>query len=292
MMKWNGVLRTLMLMMLPAVSVTAWGQVEEIDCQIVDRFDDTLWDVYGGFTDEVAGDGFRNLGIIEAGAGTWIYYDRTRFGEFDLNLRVDSLFFTGRGVPRLPEHLTATRLDLEYTVRMPGYTALRLGVAPGLYSELHHVGSDHLFVPFRVHGVYAPTLDASILAGVNVYPGFDQLIDPRVGIRWEMMDNFLLDLFYPKSEIAYRADRGLGARVGVEMREYLEYRLRSSDERKGLTINEYRAFAGVDYTARNGFRLMVLGGYAFDRELEFRNVAGKLSLDDAWFFRVGSGGAL
>ena len=275
-----------------AWSMPASAQYGSDYCQILDRFEDPIWHAYMGYVDRARIEGFRSVGMIEVGAGSGLLYFRTDFGEIDLKAAVDSVFFTGSGDVDMPGHVSAARLDLSYVIRLEDGHALRLGVEPGFYSEIEYADSDHLFYPFSIHGIRAFTPNVSGLAGLNFYPGFDRLVDPRFGIRWGISDYLLLDVFYPKTEIVFRPNVEWAVRAGVEFREYLEYQLKSRDDRKRLMMDETRLFVGVDKLITHDIQLMFQVGRLVDRSIDFRRFEMEKDLDNAYFFRIGVGGLI
>ncbi len=261
-------------------------------CVLLDHYEEPVWAAYAGFLDRSRGDGFRALGQWEWGAYSGLFYANTGFGEWDLKAGFDSIFFTGKGEHRLPSHLSAVRADLDYTLRLPNAYALRLGFAPGLYSEIHHVRSDHLFYPFRVHGIRAFSGDVSGLLGMNFYPGFDRWYDPQFGVRWMISDFLMLDAFYPRTELVFRPTLAWTTRAGVETEEILEYRLKSNDDRKGLRMKGTRIYVGVEYEMINQLAWMVQIGRRVDREMQFRRNYPTLAIDDGYYIQFGLGGKL
>ena len=275
-----------------ALAVVSRAQYEDGYCQIIDRLDDPIWEAYLGYAHEAGGDGLRKLGIIEFGITSGLLYFRTGVGEFDLVADLHSTSFTGRGDPDLPDLLLAAHLDIDYTVRSDDGYALRLGVAPGFYTESAYFGSDHLFYPFRIHGIRSFSPDTSALLGLNLYPGFHHLVKPRVGVRWAVSDYLLLDAFYPKTELVARPTYNWTVRAGVEIRDDLEYRLSGSDARKSLMLHDMRLYAGLDWLLTHNLQLQFQVARSTDRTLDFRRMEEKRDLDDTYYFRIGIGGLI
>ncbi len=273
-----------------SVPASAWHEADY--CQILDRMEKPIWHGYIGHAGRAQIKGFKNTAMTEVGAGAGLLYFRTDFGEIDLKAAVDSVFFTHSGGVRLPDHVSAARLDFSYVLRLDSGYAVRLGIEPGFYSEIEYVSSDHLFYPFSVHGIHAVNPDLSVFAGLNFYPGFDRLIDPRVGVRWNISDYLLLDAFYPKSEVVFRPTLDWSARVGVEYRNHMEYHLKNQDDRKHLLMDETRLYMGVDKLITHDIQLMLQIGRLVNRSLDFRRYEREKDLDDTVFFRIGVGGRI
>ncbi len=261
-------------------------------CQLLDRLDEPIWEAYAGAVDSSSIEDFRRTSMLEAGFSAGLFYFRTGIGEFDIRAAVDSIYFTRSGGINLPDHLSAARLDLNYVLRLDDGYALRLGMEPGFYSEIEYAGRDHIFYPFSLHGISAFSPNLSALAGLNFYPGFDRLVDPRLGLRWEISDYLLLDAFYPKSEIVFRPTFDWTARAGVEFREYLEYQLKDRDDRKRIMLDETRIYLGVERLITHQMQLMFQVGRLVDRSIDFRRIEREQDIDNAYFFRIGVGGLL
>lgn len=261
-------------------------------CQILDRFEEPIWLGYAGYVNKARIQGFDDVGMAEAGVASGLFYLHTDFGEVDLQAAVDSVFFSGGSDARLPGHVSAARLDLNYVLRFEYGYALRLGVEPGFYSEIAHANTDHIFYPFSIHGLRSFTPNISGLAGLNFYPGFDRLIDPRLGIRWAISDYMMLDLFYPKTEFVFRPTIDWAFRAGVEIREYLEYQLKSTDDRERLMMDETRIYLGADCLLTDTIQLSVRAGRVVDRNIDFKRFDLEKKIEDAYFVRIGIGGLI
>lgn len=270
----------------------AFAWYESDYCQILDRMEEPIWHGYIGYASRAQIRGFKKTAMTEFGAGGGLLYFRTDFGEIDLKAAVDSILFTRSGGVELPGHISAARLNLSYVLRLDHGYAVRLGIEPGFYSEIEYISSDHIFYPFSLHGIHAITPDLSALAGLNFYPGFDRLIDPRVGVRWNISDYLLLDAFYPKTEIVFRPTLDWSARAGVEYRNNMEYHLKKRDDRKHLIMDETRLYFGVEKLITHQVQVMFQAGRLVNRSLDFRRFEREKDMDDAFFFRIGVGGVI
>ena len=274
-------------------ATVAFAQYDGDYCQLVDRYEEPLWNAYIGYVSEAAGgETIEKLGILEFGGGAGLFYYHTYFGEFDLKVQVDAISFTGRGTTNMPGLLAAAHADLDYTLKLQDGYSVRLGMAPGVYSHIMHVNGDHVFYPFRLHGIRAFSPNVSGLAGLNFYPGFHRLIDPTVGVRWALSDFLLLDIFYPRTDIVFRPSVNWALRAGVEIDRTSEFRLKRKDERDSLILDQTRLSLRLDRLLDNDWLLMFELGRIVDRSLEFRREQASQKLEDAYYFRIGLGGHL
>lgn len=273
-------------------AVSAIGKQPQPFCQILDRPDDLIWHVQGGYADGAKVAGGPRLRMWESRGSAGLFYSRTRVGEFDLRFKMDATTFVERGDLRMPDLVAAARLDLDYVVRLQDGYALRLGVAPGLYSQITHMNTDHLYYPFLLHGLYAFNPEATAVFGFNVYPGFDRILEPRVGVRWGISDYLKLDLFYPATEVVFRPAVGWALRAGVDFKRKTQYRLKSSDDRHSLIMKETRLYLGLDHMISPQLQFMFRIGRIVDRDLDFRRGTPARGVDDSGYFHIGIGGVI
>lgn len=262
-------------------------------CQILDRIEDPIWETYLGYAtredvkDPEAGDS----GMVEIGAHTGLFYFYGPAGVLDLRAGFDTLFFTHGAGLGLPLQVTAARLDLDYIMRFEDGYALRLKLEPGFYSTLRNLGWRDLYVPFGLSGIRAVSPDISIETGIAFFPGFDRLADPRILMRWELSDLFLLDAGYPGSRLIFRPDLHWAFTTGFEVQQYMEYRLKRGDERRAFRYEETRFFAGIEHMFADHLQWMFEAGHIVNRSVHFGRGPGA-DLDNAYYFRIAFGGLL
>jgi hypothetical protein len=268
------------------------AQSGEDFCPILDRFDDTVWGLHFTVLAPSKVKGAGDTTMLQVGGEAGVFFLRTDFGELDVRAEWLSTAFTSRADIQLPQLLTLLRVNLDYTLRLPDNYALRVGFAPGLYSQITHVDADHLFYPFRLHGIYTFDENLSALAGLNLYPGFSRIIEPQLGVRWQISDYLLLDAFYPQSEMVFRPNVDWAIRAGVAFLNAQEYGLKKSDDRHQFSMEETRLYAGVDRVINHQLLLMLRFGRVVDRNFDFKRQDRSRDVEDALFFQVGVGGLL
>ncbi len=273
-------------------TVSALGKQPQPFCQILDQQDDLIWHVRGGYAEGGKVAGGANLRMLESGGGAGLFYSRTAVGEFDLRFKADATTFVERGDLRMPDQVAAVRLDLDYVARLQDGYALRVGIAPGFYSQITHVNMDHFYYPFLLHGLYAFNPEVTGVFGFNVYPGFDRVLEPRVGVRWGISDFLLLDLFYPATEVVFRPTVGWALRAGVDFKRKTQYRLKRSDDRHSLIMKETRMYLGLDHMISPQMRFMFRIGRIVDRDLDFRRGTPARGIDDSGYIQIGIGGVI
>lgn len=270
----------------------SFAQQGEAYCPLLDRMEEPIGHVSFGFVPESRIERFGHMGQLEMGGGAGLLYRRTVFGEWDVRAAFDAIYLTGDDGIRLPGYLAAIRLDIDYIYRMHDGYALRLGGAPGFYSEFSHLETDHFAFPFHVHGIRAFRPDLSALLGLHVYPGFDRLLSPRAGVRWVISDYLMLDAFYPRTEAIIRPGFEWIIRAGMEIRKNMEYHLKGSDDRKRFMMDETRMYIGVDRLMLNDAHFIFRLGRVVNRNVDFGRFEPGKNVSDAYFVQFGIGSYL
>lgn len=272
-------------------SVSAWAQGEYPFCQIMDRVDDPAWAAQGSFVvpADVTPVG-KSLGIFDLSGGGGIGYFRSDLGDIDLTGDYDVMLLDGSGGINLPDQLGSLSLTAALTCRNADGQALRLSASPGIYSDLQEAAWKSFYVPFAVEGIQTFSPEVSGVLGLAFFPGFDQFVDPRIGIRWAVNDVLLIDLMYPESRITVAPAEGWELYTGIKSSQTPEWNL--DDGRGSLSMDEMRAYVGVAHPLNEQFRMMYQAGLVFDREIEFAHQSPKYGVDDAVYLTVGIGGAL
>jgi hypothetical protein len=284
-------MKTLFCLML-ASPVLALAQGNYPFCQILDRVDAPPWEVHGGYltsadVDEEGGDDFGILGV-EGGGG--LAYFQTGYGDIDLTGSYEVQAFTADGGIGLPDHLGAVALNGAYIWRNPDGRAVKVTASPGFRSDLEEMTSEAFYIPisFSVIRSFSPVLSGYI--GVAVYPWYEQYFDPRFGIRWAIHESLLLDLMYPESKLSLSPEDGWDMYAGLRINNMPQWTI--EDDRESIMIDETRAYVGVNHPVTSELRMMYQVGLVFNRSVDFAKEQEESNVDDAFYVRVGVGGAL
>ncbi len=262
-------------------------------CQILDGTEAPAWQADVEYTakGQVSGDGGSDVSVWNIGGGGGLYYWRTSAGDIDLTGAYDVWFWDGNGGIALPDRTAALRLRADYIVRNWDGSALRVGIKPGIYSDTEELSFDSIYVPFEVLGIQAFNPRVSGLIGVAIYPGFDRVFDPRFGVRMAAADSVRVDVMYPESRVTFRPD-DWELYAGIRHDAVNEFRLEEDDARKQFSFRETRAYFGSAWPAGEALRMEAEVGIAFNREVDFKREAPGRDIEDAWYIRIGIGGAL
>ncbi len=262
-------------------------------CQILDGTEAPAWRAYADYTGagRVKTDGGRDIAVWTLGGGGGLYYWRTGAGDIDLAGEYDLRFWDGSGGIALPNRTAALRVRADYVARNWDGSALLIGIRPGIYSDLEELSFDSLYMPVEVLGIQAFNPRISGVIGVAIYPGFDRAFDPRFGVRMAAAERVRVDVMYPESRVIVRPD-DWELFAGLRHDAVNEFRLEDDDARKMMAYRETRAYVGTAWPVGDLFRMQAEAGLSFNREIDFKREAPGRDVEDAWYIRIGIGGAL
>ncbi|MCS6771643.1 MAG: hypothetical protein NZ740_06410 [Kiritimatiellae bacterium] len=271
----------------------SWAQEPYPFCQILDGTELPAWQAAIDYTASarVQADVGDDISIWRFLGGGGLYYWRTQAGDVDLSGLYDLWAWEGDGGIDLPDLTAALRLKADYTYRTWAGSAVRVGFKPGFYTTLEDVSFESLYFPFEVLGIQTFNPQISGVIGVAIYPGFDRVFDPRFGVRVAPVPEVRVDLMYPESRVVYRPAEW-EVFGGVRHEAVNEFRLEDGDPRELIGFRETRAYVGGAWPATEVLRIQVDVGLAFNREVDFESEAPARDVEDAWFVRIGVGGAL
>jgi hypothetical protein len=260
---------------------------------ILDAPQETFWDARFGWVIPAKSDSetWGSVSMIELSAwGSLMYWETAQQADFDVRGKWDSLILqgfdgTGSGYP-----MTAARISMQYSQRFANNYGLRLRVEPGLYTAFEGLSSKDFGVPFGILGTYDASERVGAILGVNVYPGFDQVVDPEIGIRFVPDEVISMHLGYPETRVKFRPYEDVGLDVGTHFLLWPEFQMDDDDARKRIMYDEARVFGEFSWTRNRLSRWYIQLGYAFNREIDFEKVEGPVDIDNNFYIRFGLGG--
>lgn len=237
-----------------------------------------------------------DLGIWELSGWGYLYYQENELGgDLDIKAKVDMQVLNGFDGVSSGYPLTMARLSLRYAQRyIDGYGAQFI-FEPGLYSGMEQFSGKDFAWPFGIIGTRALSPESAVQLGLNIYPGFDQVVDPVLGYRWtrgqiDVGPVVTLDLGYPETRIEIRTTPAASFEAGIRIRNWPEYQMGKDDERERVSYDETRLWFGTGLALNEAVTLNLEVGYTLDRELAFEKAADPISIDDAGYFRIGLSG--
>lgn len=262
---------------------------------IMDEPQETFWDTRLGFVfpSKTSSTLWDDVSIIELSAwGSLMYWETTFGADFDIRGKWDSFILQGFDGTSSGYPLTAARISMQYSQRFENNYGLRLRAEPGLYTAFEGLGGEDFGVPFGILGTYDANEAVGGIFGINIYPGFDQVVDPEMGIRYVPNEAFSLHAGYPETRLKFRPYEDAGLDIGMRFMLWPEFQMDENDARERIMYDESRLFGEFSWTRDRLSRWYVQLGYAFNREIDFEKAEGPIDVDDGFYIQFGLGGLL
>lgn len=206
--------------------------------------------------------------------------------DFDLQGLWDTMLLDVNGDAGDIYPLTMARVRLVWTQRFEENYTFEGEASPGLYSGFETVSGDDFSVPFGGRWIVPITPDFSVFAGANVYPTFDFVFDPRLGLRLAQGDSVVFDLGYPETRIVLTPGPQFRFTGGVRVSLWPEYNM-GNDVRERIRYDETRIYANFDLGVGEYTSLSLYGGVLMNREIAFESQAEDVKIDDGVFVGIG-----
>lgn len=259
-----------------------------MECPILDMPFFESWGLEAGGVGEAETDapGWENVSVAEASAwGRIGDFENDWGGDLDLRALVDTMVLTFNDYDDAYA-LTMARVNLQWSQRFEGGTGFEVDAAPGLYSSFDTFKSDDFAVPCGASFVQALNPHVAGFLGASVYPGFDETLVPRGGIRLAHGNKAVLDIAYPESRLVLGTARAFRLTTGIRVSDWPEYNM-GDDPRERLRYDEVRAYATMQFGVGEMTGFMLQGGYVMDREVSFESDDTVINIEDAPFVRIG-----
>jgi hypothetical protein len=202
------------------------------------------------------------------------------------------------GAP-LPENLNAVALRAGVQWRPSSKWTVFLEARPGVYSDFEDVGWEDVNVPVVVGAGYVVNTNLTVVLGmgVNWWSRLATIGGP--GVIWQIAEDWRLNAVLPRPTIEWGAGedwtlfaggeiRGASWRLGEEFgREHGDADLDGDI----LGYREIRLGGGFRRAIGSGLRLTVEGGWAVDREFEFKDRERELDAGGAPYVQAGIAGS-
>lgn len=264
-------------------------------CQILDKGGSPVYRVTAAYMpdSDVEAGSSTSMFEVDADWGCGMLHD---FAGGDLVSRIhfNNTFLLESADLDLPEHLAEISFDMEWVKRMRDGVGLIAGIRPGIYSDLEKLDGDGFFVPLKLAVVkrFGPTISG--IAGMFVRFGFDRELLPIVGIEWQPVKEFRLELALPESFVSVRPsdEWSIFGRFQWNNTSY-DLRDRADDNRKMITLEDFRTSLGVETMLSSDLGLVLETGRSYNRAMDFerRNSSSvELEIDEAFFVRGGVAG--
>lgn len=231
--------------------------------------------------------GWEDVAVVSAALwGELLFLENDWGGDFVTRVHWDTMVLQGFDGGDSGYPLTMANLFLQYSQRYVNGYGLRVDASPGLYTVLDDASGDAFSVPFGLTAIKAVSPGYALFIGASAYPGFDMVVDPRLGIRWKNDDYMVFDLAYPETRLTLRATAAVHLYLGGRYLSWPEYAM-GDDKRERLRYREGRLFGGLEIDFTKNMRFELEGGYLAERQIEFEAASGDVTLEDGGYASLG-----
>lgn len=187
----------------------------------------------------------------------------------------------------LPSHLVGVSMDVETTFPFFAVdkTYVRFGISPSFYADDWDCPSSAFRVPSRFLLIHLPNDRLTLLAGIAVYPDYEDEVVPVFGFVYKPNERLSLHIVPKRPNISYLLSEKLTLFVegGLGSSEFEV--TRDSDKAKNavLRYKESRVGTGIKFTPVSFMQGSVSFGGVFNRSLKYRDGQGKVIIKDGWY---------
>jgi len=179
----------------------------------------------------------------------------------------------------LPAHLTGLSFGAQGT--FPFFfdkTYIRFKVVPSFFSANWNAQASSFRIPTYTYCIYQPNQKWTFIAGVAVFPRFEDTVFPIVGFIYQPNDKLTFNIVPSEPYISYQINKMIGVFVNAGMTGG-EYRVtKDGYENAILQYNEVHTGAGLEFTFSKNINASISSGYMFNRYLKYRDSLGKASM--------------
>ena len=191
----------------------------------------------------------------------------------------------------LPAHLVGIGTDIETTLPFFNFheTYFRLGIAPSYYSDDLEARSSAFRIPMRYFLIHRPNDKWTFIAGVAVYPDYEDEVWPILGFIYRPNEKLEFNLVPKSPNITYFLNDKLAlfAEGGITSDEFEV--TRNNVKNVVLCYKETRLASGIKYKINPHIKASLSAGGVFNRFLKYRDDQGKVHIKNGFYseFRLG-----
>jgi len=222
------------------------------------------------------------VGLTEAGA----QYS-CAFRVFD-KLPVEFLFkqeyigINNSTVVKLPAHLVGVSMGIETTMPFFNFdkTYFRVGVYPSFFEDDWTFDSSSFRIPSRLFIIKQPSEKLTYVAGVAVFPDFENVAWPILGLIYKPNDKLTFNLIPDRPNISYAVNDKvtLFTEAGFSNGEFEVDK--DNVKNTKLEYKETHLGAGIKYKLNKYIESSLTAGGMFNRRLQYKESLGKVKIDN------------
>lgn len=272
------------------------GGTSSVSSPILDDMSEPLYEMGVAYIPEQNFESYGDSAVLEIDANWEVAYFRDiLMGDIELDVRIESDIFMDSTRLQLPNQVAVLAMDTAWTCRRADGTALRLGLMPGVYSDLEEIDGNVLYMPFSFALIRSFTPDLAGIAGFDARLGFDRVFMPIIGLTWNPADRIKVKAQLPESRVQVYLNRAWSTELGLAWQN-MSYSLREKGDynRDQITLQDLRFYWGLTHRMLDDVQVSLQVGSVFGRQVDFdeavEGVEEDVEPDNAYFLRVALGG--
>jgi hypothetical protein len=201
------------------------------------------------------------------------------------------------GVPNhapIPDLLQQFNAVIGCDYQLADQWLLRVDLQPGVYSDFQDISWRDFNMPVVVGGVYLKSADVQFILGMLVDVRSQYPVLPAAGVRWQMTDEWTLDLVLPHPRIEYEANEKLTVYCGADFQagmftigdHFGQDHGNPKLDHASLDYLEIRLGPGLAWKVLSNFTVEIAGGMMLYREYRYVNENTILRSHDAPYVSI------
>lgn len=203
-----------------------------------------------------------------------------------ISLQQDYIGIKNSTVVELPAHLVGLSIGLEATFPFFNFnkTYFRVGLNPSFYGDDWSFPTSRFRMPVQTFLIYQPQESLTLIAGVAVFPDFEDVVLPILGLIYKPNDKLSFNLIPKRPNISYALNDRLTlfAEGGLPVSSEFEV---DKDDLKNVILeyDDTRVGVGAKYKFNKFINASVSTGGVFNRRLQYRDSLGKVEIKNGLY---------
>lgn len=216
-------------------------------------------------------------------------YELKLFGKLPVKFSLDNKYI---GIEdsvtnvALPAHLVGLTTDIEATLSFFNFdqTYLRIGLSPSFYGDDWDFETSAFRLLSRLLILYIPNAKWTFLAGVAVYPDFENEALPVLGFVYKPNDKLAFNIIPPRPNITYLLNDQvtLFGEGGSSLNSEFEV-TRNDTKNVVLRYKEMHLGVGIKLKLNKFIQSSLSFGSVFNRSLKYRDNQGKVEIKNGLY---------
>lgn len=211
-------------------------------------------------------------------------YQLKAFGKLPLTVGLRTKYIDIENTTQviLPEHLTGLTTDIETTLPFFNFprTYFRVGISPSFYGDDWDFQSSNFRLPFHFYATKQVNQKLTLLAGIAVFPKFENEVWPILGFIYKANEKLSFNLVPGQSNINYQLSNKitLFAEGGFSRNEF---EVNFNDQKNVILLyREARIGSGIRYQLNKFIQTSLSVGKTLNRTFKYRDDLGKINLEN------------